>query len=464
MAFGIALVLLVLGSVLFHFLSPWYLTPLASNWSTIDTTIDVTFWVTGFVFVTVNLFMAYAVIRYRYNKNRRSEYRPENKKLELWLTGITSIGVAAMLAPGLWVWADFVTVPDDAAIVEAVGQQWHWSFRFPGADVKLGRVDSKFVSNTNPFGMDPDDPDGQDDILITNPILHLPVDEPVKVLLRSKDVLHNFTVAEFRVKMDLVPGLVTFIWLTPTRTGEFEVFCEELCGLGHFAMRGRVVVDERADFNSWLAMQPTYADLNNRKPGNPVVGQALYAVCSACHGPQGEGNSVLNAPKIAGQEAWYLKRQLEHFKTGVRGADPQDVFGQQMAAMVTTLADPAAVEDVIAHIGTFPDQLPALTVVGDVAHGAHIYTTCRACHGAAGQGNQATNAPRQAGMSDWYLSTQLKNFKDGVRGRHPEDLYGKQMALMADILPDQAAINDVVAYVNTLGTSPSPNANLRSEN
>ena len=126
MALVIALIVLTVGSVLFHFISPWYLTPLASNWSTIDFTIDLTFWVTGFVFVAINGFMAYAVYRYRYNKDRRSEYRPENTKLELWLTGLTSIGVAALLAPGLFVWAEFVTPPDSASEVEAVGRQWHW--------------------------------------------------------------------------------------------------------------------------------------------------------------------------------------------------------------------------------------------------------------------------------------------------------------------------------------------------
>jgi len=140
MVFAIALIVLIVGSVLFHVLSPWYLTPLASNWSTIDFTIDVTFWVTGFVFVAVNAFMAYCIIRFRYNKNKRSAYQPENKKLEIWLTVVTAIGVAAMLAPGLIVWADFVTVPEDAHEVEAVGQQWHWSYRLPGDDGKFGNV------------------------------------------------------------------------------------------------------------------------------------------------------------------------------------------------------------------------------------------------------------------------------------------------------------------------------------
>src|SRR5258707_10081779 len=122
MVVAIVLVSLVVGSVLFHFLSPWDFTPIASNCQAMDDTISITFWVTGFVFVAINLFMAYAVIRYRYRKGRRAAYEPENKKLELWLTGLTTVGVAAMLAPGLFVWGKFVKVPPDAAVFRARGK------------------------------------------------------------------------------------------------------------------------------------------------------------------------------------------------------------------------------------------------------------------------------------------------------------------------------------------------------
>ena len=134
MPIAIALVVLVIGTVAFHLLNPWWFTPIASNWGLMDDTVNLTFWVTGAVFVAVNLFMAYAIVRYRHRKGqeRRAEYEPEYKKLEWWLTGLTSIGVAALLAPGLVVWAKFVTVPDDAKVVEALGQQWSWSFRLPG--------------------------------------------------------------------------------------------------------------------------------------------------------------------------------------------------------------------------------------------------------------------------------------------------------------------------------------------
>ncbi len=462
MVFAIVLILLVVGSVLFHIVSPWYLTELASNWDTIDFTLDVTFWVTGLVFVAVNLFMAYAVIRYRYNKNRRSEYQPENKKLEGWLTGVTAVGVAAMLTPGLFVWADFVTVPEDAHVIEAVGQQWHWSFRLPGKDGKFGAVESRYVSDDNPFGMDRDDPDGQDDVLVSSQTVHLPVDKPVRINLRSKDVLHDFAVAQFRVKMDMVPGMVTHLWFTPTRTGEYEILCEELCGVAHFAMRGMVVVDTQADFDAWLAKQPTYAQILAQAPPNIAAGRAKYAICAACHGAAGEGNPALHAPKLAGQDGWYMRRQLAYFKSGARGANEKDEYGRQMAAMSGVLVDAADIANVVAYIETMPDNPSPTTVAGDVESGKGIYATCGACHGEYGQGVAATNAPRQAGMSDWYLVTQLKNFRDGIRGAHRADEYGMQMIRMAQILQNDDRINDVVAYMNTLpGRKPQQNVATR---
>lgn len=450
MPFAVVLILLVVGSILFHLLSPWTFTELASNWGMVDFTVDITLYVTGFVFVAVNLFMAYCVIKFRYKKGARATYEPENKKLESWLTGLTAVGVAAMLTPGLFVWADFVNVPEDAHVVEAVGQQWHWTFRLPGEDGKLGEVDAERITDENPFGMDPDDPNGQDDVLVNSGEVHIPLDKPVKFLLRSKDVLHDFAVAQFRVKMDLVPGTNTFLWLTPTKTGRFEILCEELCGIAHHTMRGAVIVEEKADYQTWLENQPTFSALNAKPAGNAMIGAAQYGVCAACHGQQGEGNAAMNAPKIAGQGAWYLKRQIINYKKGLRGTHEGDVFGAQMIGMVATLADEQAIDNVVAHIRTFPDNAPANTIVGDIESGQKHYNVCAYCHGKDGMGVQALNAPRAAGMSDWYMARQLQYFKDDVRGGHPQDYYGKQMGFMGDILHDQQAINDVIAYINTL--------------
>jgi cytochrome c oxidase subunit 2 len=450
MGFAIILILLVIGTVIFHFASPWWFTEIASNWGMIDTTVNITFWVTGIVFIAVNLFMAWVILRYRHRKGQAAHYEPENKKLEIWLTAITALGVAAMLAPGLFVWAKFVTVPEGAAEVEVVGQQWHWSYRFPGQDGVLGKTDMALISVDNPFGMDPEDPAGQDDRLVMDPGLHLPLDQPVKLLLRSKDVLHDFAVAEFRVKMDLVPGMVTYMWLTPTRAGTFDVLCEELCGIAHHTMRGSVVVETEQHFNAWLQEQPTFAEREARPAGDPLAGQAQYAVCSACHGAQGEGNQALNAPKLAGLDAWYIKKQVRNYQAGLRGSHQDDVYGQQMAPMAATLSDETALDNVIAYIGTLPDQPSEATITGDVSRGAKLYRTCASCHGEQGQGIWAMNAPRTAGMSDWYIARQLHNFKSDIRGAHPGDFYGKQMAFMARTLKDDEAIQDLVAYINTL--------------
>src|SRR5258708_38285529 len=137
MAVALLLLLVAVASVLFHIFSPWWWTPLASNWGYIDHTITLTFWITGAVFFAIVAFMAYCVFRFRHTEGRRADYNPENKKLEWWLTIGTAIGVAAMLAPGLVVWHQFVTVPGDAAEVEGVGQPLLWSYRLPRKERRL---------------------------------------------------------------------------------------------------------------------------------------------------------------------------------------------------------------------------------------------------------------------------------------------------------------------------------------
>tara|TARA_R110002096_G_scaffold209855_15_gene397089 strand:- start:2559 stop:3914 length:1356 start_codon:yes stop_codon:yes gene_type:complete len=450
MAIVVVLVALVVGSVLFHLMSPWYFTEIASNWGMIDNTVTITFWVCGIVFVALNLFMAYAIIKYRHREGHKAKYDPENKKLEWWLTVVTSIGVIAMLAPGLFVWAQFVDVPEDADVVEVVGQQWQWSFRYPGDDGVLGTVDARNITIDNPFGMNPDDPLGQDDVLIDTNEFRLPLDRPVKLLIRSKDVLHNFTVPQFRVKMDLVPGMVPYLWLTPNRAGTYDILCEELCGIAHHAMRGKVIVEDKHAFDEWLSEQPTYAELNTRAhtKADTSAGKALYQACSACHGENGQGNQALNAPKISGQQDWYLKRQLHYYRSGIRGSSENDIYGRQMAPMAAILANEKAINDVVAYITTLPDLPAAHTIQGDIDEGEDIYLTCGKCHGLNGEGNWAVRAPRIAGMSDWYMQTQLKNFRQGIRGAHPDDSTGYQMTSMVLSLTENK-IDAVVAYMNT---------------
>lgn len=450
MAIAIAVILLLVATVLFHFLSPWNLTPLASNWGAIDTTIEISFWVTGFVYIAVNLFMVWCIIRYRYKEDRRSAYEPENKKLEVWLTVLSTIGIAALLAPGLWVWQSYVHVPDDAHNVEVVGQQWHWMFRFPGEDEQLGTTDPRLISYDNQLGIDPDDPAAQDDLVVNTPRLYLPVDRPVRLNLRSRDVLHNFTVPNFRAKMDLLPGQVSYIWLTPTEPGEYDIMCAELCGIGHFAMRGTVRVVEEDEYRKWLSKQPTFAELQARQAPDLEAGEGLYGTCVSCHGEKGQGNQQLNAPAIAGLSPWYTTRQLDYFREGVRGAHEDDQYGSQMTAFANILSGPEAIRNVAAYIAQLEPESPESTIDGDEQRGKRLYRTCAACHGPEGEGRRSTNAPRLAGVNDWYHMRQLRNFQKGIRGTHEDDMYGHQMRDMSRILTDENDLKDVIAYIDTL--------------
>ncbi len=277
MFLAIVLVVLAVGSVVFHLLSPWWWTPIASNWGAIDDTIIISFWITGVVYTAVILFMAYCLYRYRHREGRRADYDPENTKLEWWLTGLTAAGVVGLLTPGLLAWNDYVSVPDEAVEIEVLGKQWEWSFRLPGKDGVLGTSDAKNMNDDNPFGLNPDDPKGRDDILIEGDDLHLPLHRPIKVLLRAADVLHDFYVPQFRAKMDLVPGMVTFFWMTPTRAGTFDILCAELCGIGHHAMRGLVVVEDEDAYREWLQEQSTFAELLNAAAKDPEGETELLA-------------------------------------------------------------------------------------------------------------------------------------------------------------------------------------------
>ena len=261
MAVAIVIALLVLGSIIFHVLSPWWMTPLASNWSSIDHALIITLYICAVAFIALNLFLALSLWRYRSRAGHRAHYEPENAKLEKRLTLWTGLGIAGMLAPGLIAWNQYVTVPADAAVIEATGQQWQWGFRLPGEDGVLGTAAVAHISADNPFGINPRDPYGRDDILVETSELHMPVGTPVKMVLRSKDVLHDFYVPQFRAKMDLVPGIVTYFWLTPTRAGTYEILCAELCGVGHHLMRGTVVVENQQAFDSWLSDQMTFGQL-----------------------------------------------------------------------------------------------------------------------------------------------------------------------------------------------------------
>ena len=139
--------------------------------------------------------------------------------------------------------------------------QWGWQYRLPGEDGKLGTTKVININDDNPFGINPNDPFGQDDVIIQSDVLNMETDRPIKILLRSVDVLHNWYVPQFRAKMDAVPGVVTFYWFEPNKVGEYEVLCAEYCGVGHYAMRGSVIVQSKQDYNSWLNEQETFSEL-----------------------------------------------------------------------------------------------------------------------------------------------------------------------------------------------------------
>jgi len=189
---------------------------------------------------------------------------------------------------------------------------------------------------------------------------------------------------------------------------------------------------------------------NASAAGDPAKGKASFAVCQACHGANGMGNKALNAPGIAGQEPWYLERQLKNFKGGIRGADPKDTYGMQMRPMALTLANDQAVSDMAAFLSSMPvSKSSESTVKGDATAGKASYMICQTCHGPKGGGNRALNSPKLTGLQDWYIVRQLKNFKAGIRGTKSGDLFGMQMRPMAMTLANDEAINNVAAYIAT---------------
>ena len=258
---GFIFLAVIVGSILFHIFTPWYWTDIASNWGSMDDTITLTFWVGGGVFVAVCLFMVYCVFKFSYREDRKAEYKPEDKKLEKILIWATTLGVAALLAPGIIVWNQYINVPKNALEIDVMAWQWGWQYRLPGKDGKLGTTKVENINDNNPFGIILEDPNGKDDVLIQSDVIHLKNNRPVKILLRSVDVLHNWYVPQFRAKMDAVPGVVTYYWFEPNKEGEYEVLCAEYCGVGHYGMRGRVFVKNEQDYENWLQEQETFSDL-----------------------------------------------------------------------------------------------------------------------------------------------------------------------------------------------------------
>lgn len=182
-----------------------------------------------------------------------------------------------------------------------------------------------------------------------------------------------------------------------------------------------------------------------------ISGKQLYAACSSCHGNAGEGNVAIGAPKIAGDPAWYVAGQLTRFQQGLRGKHPDDVEGLKMRAMARQMLSDAEVKAVAGYIaGLTPVRNAPTLAHADATKGQAMFPVCASCHGLAGEGNEALNAPHIAGLEDWYVARQLRKFKMGVRGATAGDTIGPLMVPMANTVPDDQ-IDNVAAYIQSLG-------------
>jgi cytochrome c oxidase subunit II len=236
----------------------------------IDQMIVLVHWLMLVLFVGWGAFFLYVLVKFRRGANPRASYLGAKGKLSKGLeVAVAVIEVVLLVFYAIPAWARRVSnlpTESEAVVVRVVGQQFAWEVHYPGPDGKFGRTDVKLVSADNPLGLDRSDPDAKDDFNSENQ-LHVQVNRPVLVHLSSKDVIHSFGLYEMRVKQDAVPGLQIPVWFIPTVTTaemrqklanpmfDYEISCSQLCGLGHFRMRGFVVVDSAADYQKWQADQ-----------------------------------------------------------------------------------------------------------------------------------------------------------------------------------------------------------------
>ncbi len=254
------LILLILLASVASFLvatRAWWLQPLASvQGVAIDEMFTAILVVTAIAFVAVHLFLALALFRYGARRGQRAASWHEHLGAELTWTLVPALGLLILGVLGEVVWAHVYSAPPRTAQqVEVTGRQFFWYIRYPGPDGRFGRTDPRFVSPSNPLGIDPSDPAGKDDVVVVNE-LHVVDNRPVVVRVRSLDVIHSFFLPNFRVKQDAVPGRTIQIWFTPDRVGTYQIACAQLCGVGHYTMRGNITVEPtQAALDAWLAAQ-----------------------------------------------------------------------------------------------------------------------------------------------------------------------------------------------------------------
>lgn len=252
-----------------------------------DSMFNVTIAVTGIVFLLTQAILFWFCFRYQASDKRTSFYFPHNNKLEIVWTTIPAIAMAILVAIGLKNWFDVTSpAPANATVIEVVGKQFNWIIRYPGKDNEMGKRDFRKINDANNvLGMDWSDPHNADDIVSASGELHCVVGKPVKLLIGSRDVIHDVGMAHFRLKMDAVPGITTTLWFTPTITTDsmkqithnpdfvYEISCDQMCGKGHYSMRGTIIVETQEQHDAWLAKQQPYYAQNSpaAAPATPAA-------------------------------------------------------------------------------------------------------------------------------------------------------------------------------------------------
>jgi cytochrome c oxidase subunit II len=234
----------------------WFPPPISQHGQAYDAQFNATLWVTGVIFFLAQIALGYVIIKFR-DKGGTAKYSHGNNTLEAVWTSATALLFIGLVLAGTRIWAavHFDEAPADALRIEVMAKQFAWAFRYAGPDGKFGRTDLKQINDQggNPFGIDEKDPAGKDDI--TSASIKVPAGRPVLLILRSRDVIHNFFVRELRLKQDIVPGMEIPFHFQADQIGVYEVPCSELCGLGHHQMRTTLEVMSEANFEKWKQEQ-----------------------------------------------------------------------------------------------------------------------------------------------------------------------------------------------------------------
>jgi cytochrome c oxidase subunit 2 len=215
-------------------------------------------WLMVMLFVGWSVFFLYVLIRFRRSAHPRASYDGLRGRWSMWVEGgVLAAEVVLLAFFSIPIWsarADAFPAADQSTVVRVVAEQFAWNVHYPGGDGVFGRTDARLIGPANPLGLDRSDAAAVDDVTTINQ-LNLPVGRPVIVYLSSKDMVHSFTLPQMRVKQDAVPGIPQPLWFTPLETGEWEIVCSQLCGLGHYRMRGFYTIQSPDDFDAWLIGQ-----------------------------------------------------------------------------------------------------------------------------------------------------------------------------------------------------------------